>query len=426
MGLLRHDRLVVGYDLGEKYSQVSYNITEDYTVETLSSVAGEELYNIPTVLCKRPGMNQWFYGREALRCAGEEDGILVDNILQLALDGEPVLIDGTEFDPAALLALFIKRSLGMLASVSSPDKMNAMMLTCERTDTRMIEVLNRTVACMKLKPDRVFFQSHVESFYNYMLHQPEELWKRQSLLLEYRDNRITACRLENNLRTSPVVAYTECRDFAMTPYEPMPEEESLRREKNRRLDRNFCEVAEKVCSSGIVSSVYLVGENYSEDWMKESLKFLCRGRRVFQGSNLYSKGACLAMLERIRTSEEGKRHVFLGNDKIKSNVGMRILRRGEESYLALLDAGVNWFEAENETEFYVQDCTALEIIVTSLLGRQSRTERFPLEGLPDGAGRLRARLSMNGENILNMEVEDLGFGTLRPATGMVWQREIEL
>ena len=88
-------KLIVGYDLGEEYSQISYSV-EGKDVETLSLIAGTQEYSIPTLLYKREGVNQWFYGKEALRYAQEEQGVLVNDILQLAVDGEEVLIEGTE------------------------------------------------------------------------------------------------------------------------------------------------------------------------------------------------------------------------------------------------------------------------------------------------------------------------------------------
>ena len=108
LGLLNHDKLLVGYDLGDEISQISYAVLESEEVETLSSVAGEQNYNIPTVLCKREGVNQWFYGKEALRYAKEQNGILVQNLVSLAMDGEPVQIEGKSYNPVALLALFLK------------------------------------------------------------------------------------------------------------------------------------------------------------------------------------------------------------------------------------------------------------------------------------------------------------------------------
>ncbi len=425
MGLLRHGRLLVGYDLGEQFSQISYCSGEN-SVETLSSVAGEECYNIPTVLCKRTGVNQWFYGREALRCAEEGQGILVEGILQLAMVGEPVQIDGIIFDPAALLALFMKRSLGLLSQVSSSDKIMALMITCEKLDGRLIEVLNQVVDTLRLKTDKVFYQSHAESFYNYVIQQPEELWKCKSLLLEYRGTRVLAYCMDCNRRTIPVVAFIESWEYSMPPYEPMPEEAALRQEKMERLDREFEGIVSQVCTSTAVSSVYLIGEHYSEEWMKESLRSLCMGRRVFQGNNLYSKGACFSVMERLNPSEVGKAHVFLGEDKLKSNIGMNILSQGQESYFALLDAGVNWYEAEQRFEFYMRGGNELELQIVSLIGRESRKVQIVLEDMLPGMSRMRAHLFLTGEKELVAEIEDLGFGSFRPATNQVWRKQIAL
>lgn len=58
MGFLNSEKIIVGYDLGNEYSQISFSRSEAGEVETISQVAGTEIYNIPTVLCKRNGVNQ--------------------------------------------------------------------------------------------------------------------------------------------------------------------------------------------------------------------------------------------------------------------------------------------------------------------------------------------------------------------------------
>lgn len=69
--------------------QISCYVTgKEEEITTLSSVAGSQVYTIPLVLSKRQGVNQWFYGSEALRHAEEEEGILVEHLLKLAKDGE--------------------------------------------------------------------------------------------------------------------------------------------------------------------------------------------------------------------------------------------------------------------------------------------------------------------------------------------------
>lgn len=358
MRLPGSEKVIVGYDLGNKYAQISCYVTgSEEEIRTLSSVAGSSVYTIPLALSKRQGVNQWFYGSEAIRYAGEEEGILVENLLKLARDGEPVQIDGAPIDPVALLTLFLKRSLGLLSQVTNTERIGALMITCEELDHRMLEVLTAATEGLHLKTDQICFQSHVESFYYYNLYQPEELWRHKTILCEYGDASIRTYCMECNRHTTPVVAYMEEREF------PFPVPES---------DEKMQEIAKKLCENQMISSVYLIGEAFSRDWMKESLRYLCKGRRVFQGNNLFSKGACYGMMERLTPGETGKNHVFLGKDKLKSNIGMKVLRRGEVSYQALLDAGINWYEAKNTMEFYLLEGRAVEILITSLTGKGNR------------------------------------------------------
>lgn len=412
MRLPGSEKVIVGYDLGNKYAQISCYVTgSEEEIRTLSSVAGSSVYTIPLALSKRQGVNQWFYGSEAIRYAGEEEGILVENLLKLARDGEPVQIDGAPIDPVALLTLFLKRSLGLLSQVTNTERIGALMITCEELDHRMLEVLTTATEGLHLKTDQICFQSHVESFYYYNLYQPEELWRHKTILCEYGDASIRTYCMECNRHTTPVVAYMEEREF------PFPVPES---------DEKMQEIAKKLCENQMISSVYLIGEAFSRDWMKESLRYLCKGRRVFQGNNLFSKGACYGMMERLTPGENGKNHVFLGKDKLKSNIGMKVLRQGEESYQALLDAGINWYEAKNTMEFYLLEGRAVEILITSLTGKGNRIARIVPEELQEGIIRLRISVEMRDDTHLKVELEDLGFGTFRAATHHIWKEEIEL
>lgn len=412
MRLPGSEKVIVGYDLGNKYAQISCYVTgSEEEIRTLSSVAGSSVYTIPLALSKRQGVNQWFYGSEAIRYAGEEEGILVENLLKLARDGEPVQIDCAPIDPVALLTLFLKRSLGLLSQVTNTERIGALMITCEELDHRMLEVLTAATEGLHLKTDQICFQSHVESFYYYNLYQPEELWRHKTILCEYGDASIRTYCMECNRHTTPVVAYMEEREF------PFPVPES---------DEKMQEIAKKLCENQMISSVYLIGEAFSRDWMKESLRYLCKGRRVFQGNNLFSKGACYGMMERLTPGENGKNHVFLGRDKLKSNIGMKVLRQGEESYQALLDAGINWHEAKNTMEFYLLEGRAVEILITSLTGKGNRIARIVPEELQEGIIRLRISVEMRDDIHLKVELEDLGFGTFRAATHHIWKEEIEL
>ncbi len=415
-----NEKWIVGYDLGWEYAQISYCNVARAQVETLSSTAGSENYSIPVALCKRPGINQWFYGTEALRYARESGGILAQDLLHLALEGEPVYIEETEYDPTALLTLFLQRSLGMLSGIAAADKIEALMITCDRLDEKMVEMLERIAANLRLKTAKICFQSHQESYYHYMLRQDPDLWRDTSVLFDYHGNRMGFLRLECNRKTQPITVFIHQSEEEFPARTEMPADE----QGNLLLDREFLRTVREKLDGFKVSSVYLIGEDFSEEWLKESLKFLCEGRRIFLGNNLFSKGACYGLLERFSPGENTGKYVFLGNDKLKSNIGMKVMQRGQETYLALLDAGNDWKKAETSWEFYLREEKKVEITVTSLSSGRKWKVPIMLEQLPGDIARIRMSLYMKEENLLEAEFEDLGFGEFRPAENRRWTQEI--
>ena len=426
---LKSDKLVIGYELGEQMSQISYCYLNNDNPETLSVTAGTEQFNIPTVLCKRREIGQWFYGKEAMKYAEQEEGTLLTGLLELARKGEPVMVEDTEFDPVALLTLFVKRSLTLLSLVAGWESVSAVMFTCDHLDHRMIEVLTQVTAGLGLKNKKVFFQSHRESFYYYMLYQPKELWNHQVLLCDYREDYLKLYRLECNKRTTPVVVYIEMEEYPDFSLDKLPDEEYARKQAMQEKDRAFLEILTEQCEGKIISSAYLIGDGFKEEWMEDSLRYLCKGRRVFRGNNLYSKGACLGMKEKLNASEKGNSYVFLGEDKLKANIGMKVLRRGVDSYFALLDAGQNWFDCRKECEFILEDEPAFELRVTPLNGKDATVVEISLDdlpGRPERTTRIHLEIFLKDASTVVLQMEDMGFGEFFPSSGKTWQEEFKV
>jgi hypothetical protein len=424
-------RFVLGYDLGEKVSQISYLASDADMPETLSVLAGAELYNIPTVLCKRKDVNQWFYGKEAVRHIEEGDGYPVYDLVGAAREGKPVMVGDSEYDPIALLTLFVKRSLSLLSMELSLDMVEAIMFTTRSLDHRMVQVLNAVTTALELRTSNIFYQSHEESFYNYMLYQPDELMHHTVIACDYDKEKLHVYEMVLNHNTTPIVATINASEHDCLRLGPdgFPKDAALFHKTCDRLDDAFLTLMQKVCSEKIVSTVFLLGDGFHEKWPKRSLEFLCRTRRVFQGNNLFSKGASIAARERIKPAAGTDRYVFLGEDKLKANLGMNLMKCGHEVYFALLDAGVNWYEAENSFDIIMDPSGILNIQVTPLTGKMPRMVQLYLDGLekrPHGTTRLHISLNMSSVEEVNVRVQDKGFGELFPATDKVWEQIIEL
>lgn len=410
-------KIIIGYDLANTCSQISYCFQkEEGDVSTVGTVEGEENFDIPTVLCKRIGTNQWLFGHDALRFCKErpEEGILVTDLVELALGGEPVQIDGRGYHPAALLALFIKRSLGTIASVCRESRIGAIMFTCETMDERIGALMQRIEKTLDLKNTVISCQSYEESVFSYIINQPAELWNDGVLLLDYRGKGLSSVYMESNTGTVPPVMYSARSKYRFAG-----------------TDRELLDITFSLCEGKRISAVYLIGEKFSGDWMEESLRYLCTGRRVFQGNNLYSKGACYTLRREFAGSgrEESEEMIFLGPDKMKANVGMKVQKRGEPAYNALLDAGMQWNNLEETFEFYLKEENNLELLITPLVKSPAKHVFMELDNLNLGPGevtRIRMKLSMPRENTLLIAVSDLGFGEFREATDGKWVKEIEM
>ena len=428
-GKLHKGSVLIGYDLGEKYSQISYCVYGQEDVDTVATVVGTKQYNIPTMLCKREGVNQWFYGKDAVKNAGEEAMIPVEGLLKLARKGEKIELDGESYDPVALLTLFLKRSMTLLNFITTIEKIHSIMFTVDELDDRMVEILTLASANLGLKSTHIYLQSHTESFYSFMLHQPSELWTYQAVACEHDGMRLKTYRMECNKRTTPIVVLIEEQIYDTLVIPEDTEDEDTKQGAYRLADERFLGILKKMCEGRIISSAYLLGDGFREDWNERSLQFLCHNRRVFQGNNLFSRGACYGLLEKLEPGEVGSKYVFLGKDKLKSNIGMNVLRQGKESYYALLDAGENWYEATKECEFLLEGDREIAFVVTPLTGKNIETRQIPLEGgNKSGAPftRYRLEMSMSAPETVQIKVSDLGFGELFPSTDQIWERSFDV
>lgn len=420
--------MVVGFDLGKYTVQISYYRSGMDEPATAEQVIGSQVFNIPMVLCKRRGVNQWFYGREALKQHERGEGTLIDGLLQKALNGERALVEGEEIEGIALLTLFIKRSLSILGGSRASGSITDLMFTCERLGTEVVEVMSRVSEGLQLRNCNVYFQSYAESIYHYMIHQDRELWRDNVMCSYYDGMNVTDYVFSRNPRTSPIVAFVDTSD----PYRmPMPQivSEDARAAAYERLDKQYAEHMQEALNKGYYSSIYLLGDGFKEQWYTASVGAMARNRRVFVGNDLFSRGACYSLRDKYEPDETAKSHVYLGVDKLRSNIGMNVLRRGRGSYLALLDAGINWYDVKCEYELFVPEDGVLHLEIIPLDGGEHDVRAIELLELPErdpDTLRVLLRMSMSDVTTVHIHIEDLGFGDLFPSSGMEWNYTIEV
>lgn len=451
-------RYVVGYDLNDNLTQISYFELNNDRPETLISDGENERLGIPTLLCKRKKVNQWSFGTEAERLIRNEGETEVGKILSLAVSGRALTIEGESFDGLDLLILFIRKSLNLLSVYVTVEQIESLIFTVPRLDRDMLAVLERVAVAIPVQRDRILFQSYSESVYHYMIHQQAELWETESVVFDHDGKDMTCYYMRMNHRTTPIVGMID--EFVyhdiMVPKpgmfpakgdvseddsgennednneennEEYREEEDAAYEVLTQMDEAMQEFMHDFLMTRPVRSVYLLGDGFEGEWCKNTIRFLCMGRRVFQGKNMYSKGACHYGMDKLKPTELNSKYIFLGKDKLQFNLGMNVNRREREEYVALADGGENWFDISTVVEFLLSEGSRVELIVTPLDGKKIRSISVNLDGIPNRppkTTRLKMRVSFSSGDTVKVVIEDMGFGEIFPASGMRWENEVKM
>lgn len=323
--------------------------------------------------------------------------------------------------PTETTESFLKKAMRLLKPYGKVHEAAAVVFSVERADEQAVAELRRLAMQMIGIPEsRIFVQSREESFCAYVLHQSREIWRHQAVLFACGGGELRSTVLNVNGRTIPVMARAEKEEKWQVSFGNYTDTEK---------DLALAGIARDIFGGRPVSSVFLVGEGFDGKWYEESLKILCgAGKRVFAGNNLFAKGACYRAMDELKNPEE-RAYVFLGEDKIPYNVGLRAPGAGRESLYTLLNAGTSWYEAKAECEALLLEEPVLEFILKPMQGNTTLRESMTLTGIPERPSRTtRLHIAVEFESVekLRIEVRDLGFGELFPSSDLVWNEVVDL
>ncbi len=418
----REKGIIIGVDIHREFTQISYAISPEHKIETMEISKEYEKYNIPTYLCKRKGINQWYYGRDAFK--KKEEGIFLEDILFRALSNDKVWIEESEINYTELFTMYFRKILSMMAFVRGNMPIHALVITARVMNKEMVDLLLKTTREIGIHSQKVFLKSHDESLYHYVIHQPKELWEYAVGIMDFSTDHLVGYRVEVNSKTTPCVTFIHETEYPQIYIRDDFVSDMEKEIYLKKMETDFLEVSQEFTSEIIFSSIYLVGGGFTGDFYKPALSVLGRNRRVFGGNNLYSKGACLCGIETIFPSELAEKYIFLGKEKLVCNVSVLISNADEQEYLSMLDAGISWFDAKAEKIFLLGEEKQIELIITPLNHREVRRICIDLcefNGRPEKTVRVKLNLSMCSSQTLCYKVTDLGFGDFFKPLPNTWE-----
>lgn len=411
---------IIGYDINEKNCQISYYNEQQMEPETLET--DSENYQIPLVIGRY--RDTWVYGKEAERLMSLKKGYTVGRLLSRSLSGEKISLGEETYDAVWLLSKFIQLSLQPF------EEIDTIVFSVPKLTEDIAQLLRGIAVRMNVNKKSVFVQDYKESFCNYIFYQPKELWQYDAALFNCSRTEISAFMLRKLQPELPMsrmtfVTVDEVANAHMkelTAVYPV-----LNEDKAKEADERFCKFVTSVFDKRKVSSVFLTGEGFENNWYPTSLRVLCNGRRAFIGNNLYSKGACYTAFRKKYNHIENP--VYLDESKLTDRITLNMRVNGQEEWYPIVSWGNHWYESDNQWEVLASDMEELEFHVESLVQGALKTEKISLEGLPkrpEYATRLQIETLFLDEKTCKVTVKDVGFGEFFPTTDFQAEKVIHL
>lgn len=403
----------IGIDLNDSYAMVSFFQQNMKEPETVSTVAGSEEFQIPLVLARRKSIGKWYYGDEARRLSKSGEMVCIDQLLKRALNSEKIVIDDDSFMAEELLALFLKKVMELPSKLGNPSSFDRLVICVDRLTKENVSMFYGMAVRLGINSRQLTVIDRKESFYYFALNQDKSLWLHDVVMFMQEKESIFFYSLKRDLRTTPqVVSIDESISYTL--------------DKNDK-DKSFLDIINESFKNQIISTVFLVGDTFADGWMKQSVSLLCKGRRVFMGNNLFTKGACYAAATRDKEAEWP--FVYMGENEMKFNLSLKVHDKGELSFYNLVSAGSNWFESKGQCEVIISGSYEVDFWKQLPKSREAKIETLRLTDMPprpDRATRIRITATPVSDDRIDIEIKDLGFGEIFMSSGKVWHYEMTM
>lgn len=341
-------------------------------------------------------------------CSGEIPGVCY----QTEQMKEPQRLP-LDFERQAGHAAWFRRILSALKRYGRKESIRAAVILPDMSEEGIHQYIKD--ACEAgFREEQLQVMSRQESVSHFIMHQTNDIWQHQVWLLEFGTEEIQATCVQVNKRTTPMVVQVE-----------EPECWCVGKLSEGGRDERLLRFIKEEFSKKKVSAVFLTGTDLNVKDYEKSREMLCHRRRVFVGEQIPARGACMAAGDQ----EEKRPYLFLGEQTLLFNVGIRSSQGEKECVHTLIDAGCSWYEAKGSCEVILLTEPLLEFCFQSMLGKEPIQAGMYLTDLPkrpERTSRVLVKAYFSAPMQCEVEVADLGFGEMYPSSDLCWRESFKL
>ncbi len=405
------EKLIIGIDLCDTYTQVSV-------------LGREDVWSLPTVICRKKTIEEWCVGEEAYKYTLVGEGVIVDKLLSLALKDGTSTIAQVKYDGATLLQKYLEKVFDMVRAEYPGVPVSQVVIALKNMEMKLMDELMGCAEYLGIPRDNVHIASHTECFVYYVLSQRRDVWGGQVGMFALSDEDLRYYELK--------VARGPRQVTAIAEHQELEEGFSLNvldtASGSRMADKILCACSDRMMHKKLYSSVFLTGKGFTKtEWAPEFMKKVCHRRRVFVEPTLFAKGAALKAEDYLheRTSYP---FVCICEGKLKSTIAMEVVKHDTKVQMALAVAGESWYEARSVLEVILDNQNEIELsILPHQDPKQKRIVKIPLEGFPkrpNKTTRIRIAAGFLDEKTMVIKIVDRGFGELFPKSDVEIRQEV--
>lgn len=402
--------LFIGIDLNNDRAMISLFHEGMREAETISTIPGDEKYQIPTAIYST-GQGNFYYGDEALRRQDRMEGAFFSDLYGEALNKENVI-------GRNMLVQFIRRLLKFADRYDFRELKPYLAFAVPQVTDEAVALFQYIREELNISPEDFRLMDYTESFFAHTYHQEPSVWLHDIALFDFNKDKLTFVLLHaNGTGTLKRVSSTQ-KEWTVPAYLLSNAVEK---------DEFFANVLRESFMKKIISGVYFIGDGFDGNWLKESLRVIGPNKRVFKGKNLYTRGACLAAFRNEIT--DGWRYYYDCPYKLQGEISLKLTKNGEPFFLQLTHLGENWF---TPTEKYYLLCDGdpqLDAWIRTRERLNARIDSFTLDYVPEREPksiRLGIQAVPISGNEVMLQIEDDGFGELFESSGKCWTFRISL
>ena len=383
----------------------------------------DEALIFPTVISKKKGEDAWVVGEDAYALALDGKGIITDKLLKLTRKDGIATIDGTRYEGKEILKIYFREIINTGMEKLYKEKPEEVVVAMAGLEEDIVGDIREAFVGLGYQLNHIHIISKEESFIYFVLSLKKDIWNNKVGMYDLSDVSLTYYEMlvNRNSRKLLVNAESENMDEAFNL-------QILNNPSGAKLaDKILTSVAEKVMDKKKFSSIFLTGQVFAEhEWADGFISYLCSRGKVYLDTNIFAKGAAFKGVD-LASENSIYNLTALCEGRLRSDVFINVENNGKDGKIYLAKAGDFWGEPDTELLMIPDEKEVIDISVVGVDGKVKKNIPIVLDFLPKRPIKTRRfyfRTKFLDDKIMDVEIEDAGFGDMYPPTDV--KRNIEV